>query len=797
MTTATKRKTAKSKKTRQPKTVDPSQAQGYGHFVWPLPSEAKCKLMIYYAQESKGRWYGSPSIEWENSVELDDLKTNLCPSASRKFDTRDDAINDARSQAFEHLQRILTNDPSELYLEHLDQATLSLRCRPLGRVTCPKAAKELEVEVGTLFCIRSHYVEAHAFDADFAELAALQVEAGEFEIVFSHDAYRATQGQTTEADFDKALEDWLQGGHDPQWGEVDTGGSMDGLADLRDDEPVQGIHGKLSPEIVEAFIQGAKEVDLKPFAKSKLSYMHGESKRAIELDFPLNQIQAHPNNRTVTQASVEAVAESMKEDGQWDAVDLRVPPKLWRIAPHHYQDSDVQLLSGETRCLAAKKLGWSTIRARLYADIDDTEAGRILARKNAQRQDLTDVDKGRHLIWATSPVKEGGLGMSLKDAAADLNISDSAASNLRRIAELPKYWTDLVASGEWPGSFLRPIATYRDSPKILELIQAAHEQDAQHEWRKDGWESRTAIEESVERLIEEATYPVEAADHQGWEAWQPLEQSAIDANADKLDLITISITREGESLKVRRALNGAAWQKLQEAKRSSEQNIKRGDPSELTPEEIKAKKARRREQLKEKRGDWLIRFKVQQVSQAIKTCERPGLVLRLVLELLAEGVGDGGRCLYTALTGKASNAFRPDFRKPLAKAFKDGQLDEVAGEFVSQVIWNSAAVAMTEQLPHLECVRGNNLDALCSTLSIDINTCWSEACYPGSDAYRLIETFFRFHESAELDALGKELGVDVKDLKRSEKITKFLESHGDENGPLPLPKCYQSKKRAK
>ena len=76
--------------------------------------------------------------------------------------------------------------------------------------------------------------------------------------------------------------------------------------------------------------------------------------------------------------------DSMKEDGQWDAI-------LVRPVGDKYE-----LIAGHNRTQAAKELGWTEIEANVK-DLNDTDAMFLSLKTNMLRQDMTPMEQGKVL----------------------------------------------------------------------------------------------------------------------------------------------------------------------------------------------------------------------------------------------------------------------------------------------------------------------------------------------------------------------------------------------------------------
>ncbi len=109
------------------------------------------------------------------------------------------------------------------------------------------------------------------------------------------------------------------------------------------------------------------------------------------VEIPIDDIDRSPFNSRIAYsgASVEAMAGSMMRNGQLVTVRLRASPDV---------KGRYELIYGHRRFLAAKKLGWKTIRAEVV-NVDDEEVLRQSLIENFEREGISDYEKAR--IFAT------------------------------------------------------------------------------------------------------------------------------------------------------------------------------------------------------------------------------------------------------------------------------------------------------------------------------------------------------------------------------------------------------------
>lgn len=176
------------------------------------------------------------------------------------------------------------------------------------------------------------------------------------------------------------------------------------------------------------------------------------------IDIPIALLVRHPDNRRPTQPAVLALMDSLVDHGQIEPCLVR-PLKTSRAGPHERY----QMLSGETRWLAAQRLQSKTIRARLL-ELDDAAALRLVALANARRTDLNPIERAQLLKRLTDPIAAGGAGLTQQRAADDVGLSRAAVANEVRLLRLPPEIQDDIATGRLPATFARELIPLADGP---------------------------------------------------------------------------------------------------------------------------------------------------------------------------------------------------------------------------------------------------------------------------------------------------------------------------------------------
>ena len=129
------------------------------------------------------------------------------------------------------------------------------------------------------------------------------------------------------------------------------------------------------------------------------------------------------------EADLAELAESLREHGL-------VQPIVVRARGDRYQ-----LIAGQRRLAAARKLGWERVPARVL-DVDDRQMAEIAIVENLQRRDLDPLEKA-------SSFKQylGTWGCTQDELAKRLSVDRSTVANLIRLLDLPEAIQQLLRAG--------------------------------------------------------------------------------------------------------------------------------------------------------------------------------------------------------------------------------------------------------------------------------------------------------------------------------------------------------------
>ena len=559
----------------------------------------------------------------------------------------------------------------------------------------------------------------------------------------------------------------------------------------------------------ESITQGEKKVAAGPPPSRTLS--------RVTLEYCVR----HPDNRIPAAADIEARARSIEQHGLEHPPTVRPLPPDHPHVPHGWKHPHCwQILSGETRILALRKLGR---RGEIDAHLrpcSDAEALVYLARDNAERTDLNPIEKARLIKRLCEAPEVGGSGMTRQQAAELYGLKDeSSASNLVRLLDLPPVWQERVLSGELPQSFARLLLPYAHAPKLMEAIDAewkkAHGPKA-YSWERERWENREEFEAEVAAVVENQIRPMDGKTTHRYSHEQvgayghkaPRLFDVTDELREKLGVVTLELSPFGSGGKKREmevATDAALFDKLniplvkqKLAKKTTRQAAKAGKEDKPAKRELTAAEKKRREQ-----------EKARQLAARIDQWRRRWLA-SLVLDTVDE---DHVLASWLALLVAAGQLHRPRENYMLAKqpphpvaivlrnhgaSHKHDDLFEMCQQLSGdQVVFGEVlaegAAAIAKELLAAAASDGfspldyEQVDALAVYVEINLAEEWkalqyTTACPPQYEA------FFQLHQNAQLDALGEELGVKVDHVQGKEQKIHLLTSCQRQ---LKLPKCIK------
>ena len=151
------------------------------------------------------------------------------------------------------------------------------------------------------------------------------------------------------------------------------------------------------------------------------------------------------------------LADSLREHGLVQPIVVRA------------QGDRYQLIAGQRRLFAARKLGWETVPVRVL-DVDDRQMSEIAIVENLQRRDLDPLEKAasfKHYLAA--------WGGTQDELAKRLSVDRSTVANLIRLLELPARVQERLRSGAISMGHARallPLADEEEQCRLADRIVA-------------------------------------------------------------------------------------------------------------------------------------------------------------------------------------------------------------------------------------------------------------------------------------------------------------------------------------
>lgn len=519
---------------------------------------------------------------------------------------------------------------------------------------------------------------------------------------------------------------------------------------------------------------------------------------------PLGLLDRHPDNRRPSAAAVDELAEALRTQGQLEAILVRRGPGGLRY----------QIVSGETRCLAAKQLAWPTIAAKLLETCDDARALELLAAANAARRNLNPIEKARLIARLCQALADGGAGLTREAAAKIYGLESGAgASNLVRLLDLPPVWQDRVASGELPQTFARELLPIAHAPRLLAHVeedwQRAHKKTAD-EWERENWVDRESLADFVETVIDEETF-LTAKESKRYYAGGSASQGTrfggefprlfelTDIVREQLDVVKVRIdgkeievaTNKKRWLELQLPLVQAACAKKRKGKAAAAADADEREVKKLTPAEAKAAAKLKADQLAARIAAWRHEWLRDLLAASLRDFPSPGVVDKF----------------FTAFC--LAGHVNPDPRGPIREALEDALPKGISAETESiseaydtltQVVARNtrdghyvvkrdaliSLLGLEDRDPRRPLLRHALVDAMAAEVGIDLAKAWADLQKPAKDRSRF-ESFFQLHNAAQLAALNaaEKWGYYLDGKSKSQQVQMLIVGVRT----LPLPKC--------
>jgi ParB family chromosome partitioning protein len=207
------------------------------------------------------------------------------------------------------------------------------------------------------------------------------------------------------------------------------------------------------------------------------------------------RIAANPYQprREFTEEQLSELESSIRENG------LLQPLVVRPASPEAPAGAEWELVAGERRWRAVRRLGWSEVPA-VIREIDDRALLVLAIVENVQRSDLSpleEADAYRRLI--------DEFGYTQKEVAESVGRERSTIANLLRLLQLPASVQMMVTAGELSMGHARALLGLDDDREIADLARHA---------AREGLSVR-AVEEQVRRRRTTRVEPAEAPADQG------------------------------------------------------------------------------------------------------------------------------------------------------------------------------------------------------------------------------------------------------------------------------------------
>lgn len=178
------------------------------------------------------------------------------------------------------------------------------------------------------------------------------------------------------------------------------------------------------------------------------------SDQKMKIDLDKIRTDAFDVREEVDEDHVEQIAESLKDDGQWNPIIVRPG-----------DDGQYELIAGHTRYRAATEIGWDQLEATVK-DISDEEANELALKTNLKRKGMSKIEEGKVINDMLDK-----HGLTQKELADRIGKSRRWVNERVRVAlELDPTVKGLVQEGELSYNMAR-IVTQVEEDRQLEFAQ--------------------------------------------------------------------------------------------------------------------------------------------------------------------------------------------------------------------------------------------------------------------------------------------------------------------------------------
>jgi ParB/RepB/Spo0J family partition protein len=552
------------------------------------------------------------------------------------------------------------------------------------------------------------------------------------------------------------------------------------------------------------------------------------------VQLPLEKIHRHPHNRHPREEDIQELAASLDKDGQKEPIIVRPRPAPF---PEDEVLGHYELISGETRVLAARRIGWDTIAARIRTDLDDAAALRELAIANAFRRDLDPIQRARMLRQLTSPVEEGGAGLPAAEAGQIYGLeSDSGVRNAIQLLKLPEVWQQRVVSRELPESSARQLVPYVDCEPVLKELDIDFKSEGH--WMRERFKSRDGLKWLLEENVRKVTRPVEKGvkhDYGYQLGGEHARYFKLDPDVEqKLQIVELPLGKNGKLVK--RALNHKLYDELQKpliqsrlAERKAGGRAKSAKPQTAAANaaDEKRKRGEQADQVTKRVFEWRQRFLRLAIAETIQPGNyKTALLLPLLCHAAGQNTTNYQRAplddfLAAAVSHNTCDVARrrkpPQFDRFMNDAAllavlgphldaSDDPVDEIEHVhygMVRYLLWPQCAGVGAEDPDEdvlsagppdmLPPIGHHTVEAIAAYVGADLRAHWQRGAIHGSYERPLIEEFFGLHYRWQLDELSRELlGSPLESKHGKTAAIQVLLAHHSGKHVLKLPKSIEN-----
>ena len=192
--------------------------------------------------------------------------------------------------------------------------------------------------------------------------------------------------------------------------------------------------------------------------------LSADAESGVNVDFtevPIDKIVPNPNQPRVdfSEERLQELLESINKDGLLQPIIIRP------------EGSGYQIVAGERRWQACKKLGYKTIAAKIVV-VDDVVAQEISLVENLQRDNLNPIEEARgyqRLIDLS--------GRKQKDIATSVSKNQATISNALRLLSLPEEVQEMMLEGKLSAGHGRAILAVPDEEGRVRLTNKIVEEN--------------------------------------------------------------------------------------------------------------------------------------------------------------------------------------------------------------------------------------------------------------------------------------------------------------------------------